>query len=202
MGFTIKGHTKDIVIGLFWGIICLVVGFACVVGIEPSNVSIELQPFRITYLLATPVVLIFVAFSEEMIFRGYLLRKLLGICNKYVAIFISAAIFSLIHITNPGYDVFAFINIFIIGVFFALMYIYTNSLWFVVGIHFSWNLTQELLGLDTSEAGLPGVFNLNFTEVNLLNGGEYGFESSYICTIIVLLSAFLAIVYKKIRCFK
>jgi membrane protease YdiL (CAAX protease family) len=73
---------------------------------------------------------------------------------------------------------------------------YTNSLWFVIGFHFSWNLAQSLLGLWGSDS-FYGILNLEFAERNRLNGMEYGFESSCICTIIVLLSALLAAAYRK-----
>lgn len=200
MGLTVKGQKRNVFLGILWGAVCLAVGFACVVGIEPANVAIGLQPFSIafqaTYQLTVLVAFILVAFIEEMIFRGYLLRKLLGVFNNYTAICISAVVFSLVHMFAPGYDIFTFINIFIIGIFFALMYMYTNSLWFVIGFHFSWNFAQSLLGLCGSDS-FYGILNLEFVERNRLNGMEYGFESSCICTIIVLLSVLLAVAYRK-----
>lgn len=188
MGLSIKGRKKDIFLGLLWGAVCLAVGFACIAAVAPSNLSIELQPLRITYLIAGLVSFILTAFIEEMIFRGYFLRKLLGAFSKHTAILISAAFFSLVHALNSGYDVFALINIFMVSIFFAQLYVYTNNLWLIVGFHFSWNWVQALLGFNVSGVEYPGILNLNFVELNHFNGKEFGFEGSYICTIILLLS--------------
>lgn len=66
--------------------------------------------------------MIFVGFSEEFVFRGYLLGKLKRMgCSDKKAIVWSSAIFGFIHILNPGFPVGQVVIAFIIGLFFAFV---------------------------------------------------------------------------------
>lgn len=94
------------------------------------------------------------ALFEEIFFRGFILTQLIVILTIYLrkrwavfyAIIISSIIFSLIHIPVRLYrgELQQYFNIFepggmialiIIGVIFALIYIRTDNLFFLIGIH-------------------------------------------------------------------
>lgn len=70
--------------------------------------------------------------AEEMVFRGAILRRLLGaLNNKWLAIFVSAVVFGAIHGNLPQ-----FIHATLIGILFGWMYAKTDSI--VPGIVFHW----------------------------------------------------------------
>lgn len=193
-GIAIKGHVKELFNGSFWGIISVIMGIIIIILTDHFNIVIEMVPLRLIYLLAALVMYLSLAIFEELVFRGYLLRKLLGRVHKYLAILISAFAFSLMHFLNPSYDFLSFVNIFLAGVFLAIMYIVTNNIWLIVGFHTFFNFTQSLVGFSVSGGSdMPGLFMVSYLNSTLINGGKFGFEGSYICTIILILNIYLAI---------
>ena len=68
-----------------------------------------------------------VAIYEETVFRGYILNNLLQSVNKWLALFISAFIFALAHIANPGVTTTGGINILLAGLLLGTNYIYTKK---------------------------------------------------------------------------
>ena len=138
-----------------------------------------------------------VSIFEEVIFRGYLLKNLLESFNPYVALFISAIFFSLIHGSNPNVTTLGLCNIFIAGFFLGASYVFTKNLWFPIALHFSWNFFQSVFGFKVSGLDSYSIIEFNIPENNMLNGGEFGFESSYLSVIILILGTFIIWKYFK-----
>lgn len=76
-----------------------------------------------------------VPFTEEFIFRGLLLRRLLTKTAPVVATFLSSAVFALAHI-----DI-ALLFPFFAGVFYSVLYLRTGNLWLCIVAHGATNLT-------------------------------------------------------------
>jgi CAAX protease family protein len=93
-------------------------------------------------LLAALLVLV-VAVSEEIIFRGYLILRLRGVSgNTFGSILVAALIFSLGH----GYEGSAgVVTVGFMGLFFALVYLWRGSLVAPVVIHFLQDFTGIVL---------------------------------------------------------
>ncbi len=91
------------------------------------------------FLLATVLVMV-VALAEETIFRGYLLLRFKSIMASTAAVLTSAVIFSLGH----GYEGSAgVITVGVMGVVFALIYLWRQSLVVPVVMHF----LQDSIGI-------------------------------------------------------
>jgi membrane protease YdiL (CAAX protease family) len=109
-------------------------------GVNPGDVAasaIDLQPMLfisiISMAIAAPIV-------EELLFRG-LVQDFFGEAYpKWIAIFITATIFGLIHL-NP----FSVINAFWGGLVFGYVRYETGSLWPSIFLHSMWNLHIILL---------------------------------------------------------
>jgi membrane protease YdiL (CAAX protease family) len=123
--------------------------------------------------------MLFVAFYEEAVFRGYILGNLMESFNKWIALLISALLFTLFHLVNPGIGFIPMLNIFLAGILLGINYIYTKNLWFAILFHLAWNFFQgPVLGYKVSGVNLATLLQ---TEVNgdlLLTGGDFGFEGS------------------------
>ena len=117
--------------------------------------------------------------------------------NPYVALFISAIFFSLIHGSNPNVTTLGLCNIFIAGFFLGASYVFTKNLWFPIALHFSWNFFQSMFGFKVSGLDSYSIIEFNIPENNMLNGGEFGFESSYLSVIILILGTFIIWKYFK-----
>jgi membrane protease YdiL (CAAX protease family) len=127
------------------------------------------------------------AFLEEVFFRGYVFRKLLEKFPPFVSLTLSSFIFVGLHCINPGITFLSVLNIFLAGLLLGLLFLKTGNIWLAVGFHLFWNYIQSILGFDVSGMGLPSVISLNFEYANSFNGGYFGFEGSYVCSIILLL---------------
>ena len=187
--FSIR-NTNELLIGSLLGAVSIIIGFLIIIQLKWD--LIEILPLRITYLFSSFLMLAFGAFLEEIIFRGYILRKLSGEFSAFTALLLSSVLFMLAHIFNASISFFPLLNIFLAGILLGLLYLITRNIWMVAGFHLFWNYTQSLLGFDVSGQGLPSVFTLNFPEMNSLNGGEFGFEGSYICSAILTIGTISA----------
>ena len=132
--------------------------------------------------------LVLVAFSEELVFRGYVLGNLLeSFKNKWVALAISAGLFALFHIANPGMNSLAFANLFLAGLLLGVNYIYTKNLWFSFLLHLSWNFFQgPVLGFNVSGLHLPSLLVVWTKGDFLVTGGDFGLEGSILNTAVSL----------------
>ena len=121
------------------------------------------------------------AMGEELLFRAVLFRIVEEIGGTTVAILISATLFGLSHVANPGATA---ITIFALsiegGVMLALAYALTRNLWLAVGIHMGWNFTEGYV-FGANDSGLRDPHSLLRTTLSgpdLLTGGAFGPEGS------------------------
>jgi membrane protease YdiL (CAAX protease family) len=112
-------------------------GFSAPATPLPSLIA---EKTTMEFLLASVMVVI-VAMAEETIFRGYLLLRFKNImANTAAAVVISAVIFSLGH----GYEGSAgVVTVWVMGLFFALVYIWRQSLVAPMVMHF----LQDFIGI-------------------------------------------------------
>lgn len=141
-------------------------------------------------LLTAWLLMLSVALSEEIMMRGFVLGSLLraGV-NRYLALFLSSALFSLFHLFNPDFSFLSFVNILLAGLLLGSTYIYNRcSLYYPISLHLFWNWLQgPVLGYEVSGNPLPSLLTLHRTGPDLLTGGSFGFEGSLVCTFLLLL---------------
>lgn len=138
-------------------------------------------------------VFLFAAAAEELLFRGYPLQTLTRARLAWVGVFLTSVPFATVHLRNPNaVPIFTFVNTAIAGVWLAVAYLRTRSLWLPLGLHWSWNWAQaSLLGLPVSgieritPAPLLKAFNVG---PNWLTGGAYGIEGGAACTLALIIS--------------
>ena len=81
------------------------------------------------------------AIAEELVFRGFLFRKLFDLSgNSNLAIAISALIFALVH-----FQILNVLPIFIMGYILGYVYFNTRNIIYPMLIHFLYNTTQVIL---------------------------------------------------------
>jgi len=89
--------------------------------------------------------------SEELWCRGFMYERVNVRYPLWVAILVNGLFFAALHLLNPGVSALPIIDIAICGLSFSIAKWYTNSIWFVMGIHTAWNFTQNFLfGLPNS----------------------------------------------------
>ena len=131
--------------------------------------------------------LLLVAFYEEIIFRGYILNNLLESFNKWTALGISAALFTLFHLGNPGFDFLSVLNLLAIGTLLGLNYLYTRNLWFSICFHFAWNFFEgPVLGYPVSGIHFETLLQTEMNGDENITGGAFGLEGSVIILVICI----------------
>ena len=189
LGLSLKGRAKDIFWGTFVALAIYAVGFGILYAI--GEVEIAAVHFSAYDLLLSWILMLLVALTEEIAFRGFVLGHLLtaGV-NRFVALFLSSALFSLMHIFNPNFSLIAFLNILLAGILIGSTYIYTRNLWFAIALHLFWNWLQgPILGFEVSGGRLGGtLLSLELPEENIINGGTFGFEGSILCTALMIIA--------------
>ena len=189
IGLQTKGRLKEFNYGIFLGFIIMGAAFLFLFSIN-EIVFVDFS-FNLNKVLLSIILFMGVSVFEEVVFRGYMLKNLLESFNPYLALFISSIFFSLIHGYNPNVTTLGLCNIFLAGFFLGASYVFTKNLWFPIALHFSWNFFQSMFGFKVSGLDSYSIIEFTIPENNMLNGGEFGFESSYLSIIILILGIFI-----------
>lgn len=140
---------------------------------------------------------------EEVLCRGIVQQLLQKKTSIPVAVGVSAALFTIPHISSmdfsaPAIAVTAVINLILISVIFSLLTVRFRSIWAACGMHSIWNyILYSILGLNLSgnDEIAASVFNMSSVGENILNGGVYGIEASIITTAVLGIAAVLLILF-------
>lgn len=144
-------------------------------------------------LAVSLLLFLFVAAAEEILFRGYPLQTLTRARLAWLGVLLTSVPFAAVHLNNPNaVPGFTFVNTALAGVWLAVAYLRTRSLWLPIGLHWAWNWTQaSLLGLPVSGiqriAPAPLLQAMN-AGPDWLTGGAYGIEGGAACTVALLIS--------------
>lgn len=194
MGYRWKYKGKDLLWGFIVAAAIYAVGF--IVSLLAGWISVEGVHFDFTYLLLQFLLYILVALMEESMMRGFVLGHMLDVgMNKFLALLISSFLFACLHLGNPGITNFALLNLTLAGVLLGVAYIYTRNLWFPIFLHLFWNFIQgPILGYEVSGTGGKNtLLKLGISDNTLMNGGDFGFEGSLPCTILMIVATGLII---------
>lgn len=196
LGFEFKGKLKTFVIGVFIGLIIMSFGYLILIYLK--EIFFIRINFQFRELLVTIALYTIVAVVEETLFRGYILKNFMNSFNKYIALIISSILFSLMHCINPSINLFSLLDLFLAGIVLGLPYIYTKNLWFSIAMHLSWNLFQTLFGFNVSGLDTYSIIEFEIIDGNLINGGGFGLEGSYLSIIAEIITLVgIEIYYKK-----
>ena len=147
-------------------------------------------------LLGSATLLFVAALWEEAAFRGYPLQTLTRARLAWLGVLLTSVPFGLVHLSNPNVvPGVTFANTVLAGIWLAVAYLRTRSLWLPLGVHWSWNWALGwFFGLPISGFNLVSHPLLKGTDAGpaWLTGGSYGIEGGVACTIaLVLFTGFL-----------
>ena len=186
LGWTLDGFTGEALTGFFLAPALL--GLAAI-GILLSGhlewTDIIWQPSTLFVSFGWVTI---IAFSEELVFRGYILGNLMdGIPNKWIALGISSILFAAYHVITPGVHTLAFLNLFLAGMLLGINYIFTRNLWFSFLLHVGWNFFEgPILGFRVSGTTFPSLLQAEPNGDLFITGGDYGLEGSILMTLLLL----------------
>jgi membrane protease YdiL (CAAX protease family) len=200
LGMSLKGRGKDLLAGLGVAMLLYAVGFGT--SLLMGTVEIASVQWVPRDLLGTLLFFLLVAVTEEVMLRGFVLGRMLSAgMNRFVALFLSSALFSAMHLFNPNFALLPFVNILLAGCLLGASFLYTRNLCFPVVLHWFWNWLQgpvlgyEVSGMDSGET----LLTLRLTGSDLLTGGSFGFEGSLLCTVLLVVGTLAIIGYYERR---
>jgi membrane protease YdiL (CAAX protease family) len=130
-----------------------------------------------------------VAFSEEFVFRGYILQNLLDDWGAVVAIAVSSILFGLGHLFNPGFNGLVAVNLTLAGAVMGYGVVIYKNLWWPIGFHVAWNFFEgPLYGMPVSGVSAASI-SLFITKMNgpaWLIGGKFGPEGGALATLALM----------------
>ncbi|HUS06310.1 MAG TPA: type II CAAX endopeptidase family protein [Bryobacteraceae bacterium] len=184
----VSGSGRNLSLGLLGGI-----GAASIVLLVPLATGMaDLQPAPeqaggFPSLLFVSVVLLFGAVGEEMLFRGYAFQILMGSMGRFATILPVAILFALMHSSNQNVSNLGLLNTFGFGIVLGYAVARSGDLWLPIGIHFGWNWTLPLFGVNLSgfRMGVTGVV-LHWKVGELWSGGGYGPEASVLTSLVIV----------------
>jgi membrane protease YdiL (CAAX protease family) len=128
-----------------------------------------------------------VATTEELLFRGVLFRIVEGRLGTVGALVVTGLLFGALHLVNPGASVVGALALAIeAGLMLGAAYAATRTLWVPIGVHFAWNaLIVGVFSTTASGATVTqGLLDAVTTGPEVLTGGAFGPEASIVSVLV------------------
>jgi uncharacterized protein len=199
IGFNIRRAPGDLLAGIVFGalLFSLVVfelwllGYYRIVSFHPTP-----------HLAIEALLLVAAAAIEELLFRGVMFRLIEEWTGTWAALAVSAALFGLVHATNPGATWFSTLAIALeAGILLAAAFVVTRTLLFPIGLHFAWNFFEgPIFGAQVSGYVLVNnAVTARISGPTIVTGGSFGPEAG-LAAIVPCLIAAIALLTIATRC--
>mgnify|MGYP005655485123 CR=1 FL=1 len=133
----------------------------------------------------------FTALNEEFILRGYILSNLQNHFNPHACVIVLSIVFGLWHMQYG----WVYVGMaFFLGVLMGYAYLFTQNIYFPLGLHFGWNLSEYIL--YSPYVSRIKVHNIFLVGARNITPEQEGFLS-FVSIIVILL--LLWVWYKKIK---
>lgn len=155
------------------GLVLLVVGSLLLV--TESSIGPSENP---GFLLAL-CVSVWAAFSEEVLFRPLLQKRLADWKGSQLALWSTALLFGFLHLANPHANLVGFVAVTMAGLLMGQLWQASQRLWLVMGTHAGWNFAVGgIFGLAISGIEVRGLLEVQVKGNELFTGGDFGPEAS------------------------
>jgi membrane protease YdiL (CAAX protease family) len=146
------------------------------------------SPASLSSFFFVSVLVLFGSAGEELLFRGFGFQVLLAALGDWPTILPVGILFAVLHAGNPNATWFGLANTAGFGILFGYAFLRSHDIWLPIGLHFGWNFTLPLFGVNVSglTMRLTG-FTMRWSAGTLWSGGDYGPEASILTTAVLLL---------------
>lgn len=193
MGWRRWGGGADLGVSFPGGVILGVVMAAIAIGLASvasgARVRLTGDWFRWPAIaLPLGVGLLCAALTEELLFRGYPLRRLADAVGPWMAMALLVVPFGLAHIGNPNAGAFGIINVMLAGVWLSFAFFSAGGMAYAWGLHFGWNAGLAMI-FDAPVSGyrwqVPAVEYFAGARP-WVDGGAFGPEAGLVATIVLI----------------
>jgi membrane protease YdiL (CAAX protease family) len=140
------------------------------------------------------------ALAEELMFRGFPLRRLADAIGPLPAMLVLSLGFAAAHLGNPNVSTVGVINIALAGIWLSFAFFSAGGMAIAWGLHFGWNAGLAL-AFDAPVSGY--MFRVPAVEYSpgthpWVDGGTFGPEGGIVGTI-VLIAGILAVIGRRVK---
>jgi membrane protease YdiL (CAAX protease family) len=206
LGFNWDAHAaRDLIFGILMpgGLFALIFLFEWAMGWlqpEASALHTESAGSVINGVAGVALLYLIVGYQEELLSRGYQLQNLVEGTGVPIGLFLSSAVFSVLHASNPGASLLSTFGILLAGFFLAYAWLRTGQLWLAIGIHIGWNFFQgTVFGFPVSGTGGYHLLRHTVDGPPLITGGAFGPEAGLTGMAAMALGAYLIYLYTRDR---
>ena len=164
MLFNLKLRSERIDEAFLWGIlaaiamlvIVFVIGYLLyALGVDQENLS-NIEDLAGKLSIASMLfIIVFQSISEEIFFRGFLLEKIDSIAGKKMAIFVTAILFGLAHMSYG--KIYPAIMPIIMGIFLGYIVVKTKNLYSAITAHMIFNFASFILYIFAQSLNLEAL---------------------------------------------
>jgi CAAX protease family protein len=189
-----RASAENLAIGLGGGIAsaALVLGPPLLIGAAHLVPAKDYEPTAGSFIFLA-ILLVGGAVGEELMVHGYGFQLLMATIGPWATIVPVGVFFAFLHGSNPGSSWLSTGITAGFGILFGYAYLRSRDLWLPIGLHFGWNFTLPLFGVNISGLRIRVTgYELSWTAGRLWSGGEYGPEASVLTAgVLVLLFVYL-----------
>lgn len=128
-----------------------------------------------------------VGWSEELVFRGYLLQNMRDGMGMFWAVLISCILYGLVHMSNPNSTLLSGILIAVFGFLRIFGWLRSGQLWLSMGMHAGWDFFQgPLLGFTVSGMNTESFIKQTVSGPNWITGGSFGPEAGIVVIPVII----------------
>lgn len=192
----VLNYGKGILLG--FGLLSLIVLILNLSGF--AEITPNLSDFNLKLFLIFVLAWLIQGFEEEFLLRSILMNQMAVGGKIEIAIIANSLIFSIFHLGNTGFNIMAFVNIFLVGLVFSIIFYLKGSIYTSAAAHSFWNMTMaNIYGITVSGNSPTGVnlFNTKLTGPRIISGGSFGIEGSIVTSLVLLVV--LIILIRKIK---
>ena len=186
-----RASMDNIALGLLGGAgtACLVLAPPLLTGAAHISATPNDLPNFSAFLYIT-VLMAVGAMGEEVMMRGYGFQILIARCGAWATIIPVGVVFAAMHAANPHSGPLALANTAAFGILFGYAFLRSRDLWLPAGLHFGWNITLPLFGVNVSGLNMKMTgHEMTWSAGTLWSGGEYGPEASVLTSIMMVVLA-------------
>ena len=185
MGFRKNWWILKYIGGAIYGFVAFSASLALILVLCGGRVQLSEEiPVRMVILMLFGYII--QGAEEEVLYRGFFLTTMGRNHNMIVPVALSSVGFALMHIGNPGVNTMALLNITLVGLFLALLFLRTESLWTCCAWHGIWNFVQGKR-IDHADPGRTGIVyrrGIRRGSVGLHDGRAFDFNRDRIFPVI------------------
>lgn len=166
------------------------IGFVMISGVflqlkvhRQSQISLNAANVPVGIFLVFFLGWVFQGFNEELMCRSILMNYFAAYNGVKSAIITNSLIFAILHLGNDGFGIFPFINIFLMGVIFSLLFYIADDIFLPAAVHTFWNFAQgNVYGINVSGITQSNIslIKTQLTGNPFLTGGAFGVEGGFI----------------------